>query len=108
MCCVSVDVCVVFLLVLVCNVWCVVSVVCVRGVCCVCSVWCVCALSVCNAALHALAFRGALPVLSNRHFIEHVHFVVILHLKLSGFLDLLRVQRLSSVMIPCLIEQLII
>ena len=49
-----------------------------------------------------------LPALSNRHFIEHVHFVVILHLKLPGFLDLLRVQRLSSVIVPCLIEQIIV
>ena len=37
-----------------------------------------------------------------------MHLVVILHLKLPGFLDLLRVQRLSSVIIPCLIEQLIV
>ena len=50
----------------------------------------------------------ARAALSNRHFIEHVHLVVILHLKLPGFLDLLRVQRLSSVIIPCLIEQLIV
>ena len=44
------------------------------------------------------------PALSNRHFLELVHLVVLLHLKLTGFLDL-RVQRLSSVIVPCLIEQ---
>ena len=32
-----------------------------------------------------------LPALSNRHFIGHVHLVVILHVKLPGFLDFLRV-----------------
>ena len=47
-CAVSVSLCVVLVLVLVCNVWCV---VCVRGVCCVCAVWCVCV--VCGAAWHA-------------------------------------------------------
>ena len=59
-----------------------------------------------------LAFRGALPVFS-QHWsigtvIKHVHFVVILHLKLPGFLDLLRVQRLPSVIIPCMIEQVLV
>ena len=49
-----------------------------------------------------------LPALGNRQFIEHVHLVVILHLKLPGFFDLLRVQRFSSVIIACLIEQLIV
>ena len=58
-----------------------------------------------------LSFRCVLPVLpalSNKLLVGHVHFVVILHLKLSGFLDLLRVERLSSVIVPCLIEQIIV
>ena len=59
-----------------------------------------------------LAFRGALPVLSHYLSIGTLSntciFVVILHLKLPDFLDLLCVQRLPSVIIPCMIEQVLV